>query len=135
MKTLMRGDTIDAQFRERLMLAVTEVNGCRYCSYFHTKQALNAGISREELHTIGTDCFESSPAAQQPALLYAQHWAESDAHPDPGTVEFMAHEYSPEELELIELCLRTIRMGNLSGNLFDYVLFKLSFGRLGASNN
>jgi hypothetical protein len=27
---LMRGETIDPGFRQRLMLAVTEVNGCRY---------------------------------------------------------------------------------------------------------
>jgi AhpD family alkylhydroperoxidase len=129
MKALMRGELIDARFRERLMMAVTEVNGCRYCAYYHTKQALAAGIGSEELEEISQLSFESSPEAQRPALLYAQHWAESDAHPDPDAWECLRDAYSPEELDLIELSLRTIRIGNLMGNLGDYLLFKLSFGR------
>ena len=36
---------IDPAFRERLMLAVTQVNACRYCSEYHAKLALN-GLSR-----------------------------------------------------------------------------------------
>ena len=135
MKVLMRGEVIDAQFRERLMLAVTEVNGCRYCSYYHPRLALDVGISPQELRAIGAQSFEHSPAEQQAALLYAQHWAESGARPDPGALGCMRREYTPEEVELIELCLRTIRVGNLSGNLFDYLLFKLSFGKLGLSEN
>ncbi len=129
MKALMTGDVIDAQFRERLMMAVTEVNGCRYCSYFHTQQALATGISSEELAEIGARSFESSPEEQRPALLYAQHWAESNAHPDPDAYACVQAAYAPEELELIELGLRTIRIGNLMGNLADYLLFKLSLGR------
>jgi hypothetical protein len=35
---IKKEDNIPA-FRERLMLAVTVVNGCRYCSYFHARQA------------------------------------------------------------------------------------------------
>ena len=129
MKTLMRGEVIDAKFRERLMIAVTEVNGCRYCAYYHTRQALAAGIGSEELAEIARSSFESSPETQRAALLYAQHWAESDAHPDPDAWDCMQDSYSPEELEIIELSLRTIRIGNLIGNMADYLLFKLSFGR------
>ena len=40
---------ISPDFRERLMLAVTAVNGCRYCSYAHTRAALKGGLSREEI--------------------------------------------------------------------------------------
>ena len=133
MKVLMRAEVIDEQFRERLMMAVTGVNGCRYCSYYHTQLALSAGIDPHELHAMGEQCFEHSPADQQTALLYAQHWVESSAHPDPGAIECLRREDTPEQVELIELCLRTIRVGNLSGNLFDYLLFKLSFGKWGAS--
>ncbi|WP_378936781.1 carboxymuconolactone decarboxylase family protein [Metabacillus herbersteinensis] len=34
---------------ERIMLAVTEVNGCEFCSYSHTKIALEQGMSQEEI--------------------------------------------------------------------------------------
>ncbi len=129
MKTLMRGEVIDATFRERLMMAVTEVNGCRYCAYYHSQQALAAGVGSDELAQIAEMSFESSPEKQRPALLYAQHWAESNAHPDPDAWTCMRGSYSPEELEMIELSLYVIRMGNLMGNLADYLLFKLSFGQ------
>lgn len=129
MKELMQGEILDAKFRERLMMAVTEVNGCRYCAYFHSQQALIAGIGSDELAEIAEMSFESSPEGQRPALLYAQHWAESNAHPEPDAWACMQDAYSTEELELIELSLHTIRMGNLMGNLADYLLFKLTFGR------
>ena len=35
-------------FRERLMLAVTAVYGCRYCSYLHAKRGLKSGVDDEE---------------------------------------------------------------------------------------
>ncbi len=38
---------INATFQERIMLAVTEVNGCEVCSYYHTKEALKAGLSED----------------------------------------------------------------------------------------
>lgn len=129
MKSLMSGEVVDARFRERLMMAVTEVNGCRYCAYYHSRQALAAGISSEELAEIGAFSFESSPEAQRPALLYALHWAESDARPDPAAWDCMVEAYTPEELDLIELSLRIIRVGNLMGNLGDYLLYLFSFGR------
>ncbi|MFN2146525.1 MAG: carboxymuconolactone decarboxylase family protein [Anaerolineales bacterium] len=129
MKTLMGGEVIDNSFRERLMMAVTEVNGCRYCAYYHSLQALSAGIGSDELAQISEMSFESSPEEQRSALLYAQHWAESNAHPDPDAWECMQDSYSSEELEMIELSLHVIRMGNLMGNLADYLLFRLSFGR------
>ena len=128
-KVLMAGEQVSSAFRERLMMAVTEVNGCRYCSYYHTRQALEAGISPEELAEIGEKSFANSPSEEQPALLYAQHWAESNAQPDPEAVERLHEIYGEETGELIDLSLRMIRVGNLTGNLFDYILFILSFGR------
>jgi AhpD family alkylhydroperoxidase len=130
MKALLRGEIIDTKFRERLMMAVTEVNGCRYCAYYHSQQALAAGIGSDELAEIAEMSFKSSPEGQRPALLYAQHWAESNAHPESGAWACMQETYTQEELEMIELSLYTIRMGNLMGNLTDYLLFKLSFGQV-----
>jgi len=40
---------ISPSFRERLMLVVTEVHDCRYCSYFHSRHALAGGVSEAEL--------------------------------------------------------------------------------------
>jgi hypothetical protein len=40
--------------------------------------------------------------------------------------------YGTQKVEAIELALQMIRMGNLSGNTLDYVLYKISGGRWGA---
>ena len=131
-RPLMRGAVIDAAFRERLMLAVTQVNGCRYCAYGHARQALAEGISAEEVEALGQGMFEGSPAEEAPALLYAQHWAEADGKPDPAVREQMVERYGEQVTEAMELALRMIRMGNLVGNTWDYVVYRVSFGRWGA---
>jgi AhpD family alkylhydroperoxidase len=125
-------ELIPPAFRERLMMAVTEVNGCRLCSYFHARLALDAGVSDEELRqllsgTIPTDI----PDDELLALTYAQHWAESDAHPDPPARQKLEEHYGAERAEAIHIVLHMIRMGNLLGNLWDNWLFRLSFGHLG----
>src|SRR5437868_14820177 len=35
MRSYLPGQALDARTRERLILAVTEVNGCRYCAWIH----------------------------------------------------------------------------------------------------
>ena len=131
-RSLMRGEGIGAAFRERLMLVVTEVNGCRYCSYGHSRRALAEGIAEEEVEALTQGVLADSPSEEVPALFYAQHWAEADGTPDPEARARVVHLYGGERVEQIELILRMIRMGNLMGNSWDYVLYRISFGRWGA---
>ncbi|MCK4314262.1 MAG: carboxymuconolactone decarboxylase family protein [Anaerolineae bacterium] len=39
-RAVMKQNLTSPAFRERLMLAVTAVNGCRYCSHVHAREAL-----------------------------------------------------------------------------------------------
>ena len=135
MKPLMRGELIDTAFRERLMLAVTAVNGCSYCSYAHARQALAEGIDSGEVEALQDGVVENSPREEVPALLYAQHWAETAGKIDPAARERIIETYDEGTVNAIELALQTIQMGNLLGNTMDYVLHRLSFGRLGASRD
>ena len=76
--------------------------------------------------------FEGSPSEEVPALLYAQHWAEANGEPEAPVREQMVAQYGERVVEMMELALRMIRAGNLSGNTFDYLLHRISFGRWGA---
>jgi AhpD family alkylhydroperoxidase len=116
-------------FQERLMLAVTSVEGCRYCSYFHSKLALKGGIRQEEIGKLLSGDVEGCPEEEALAVLYAQHWAESNACPDQEAVARLKDTYGPEKVEAIHLMLRMIRLGNLVGNTWDYLLYRISFGR------
>ena len=130
-RPLMRGEVIDPAFRERLMLVVTEVNGCRYCSYAHAREALTVGVSEEEIAALSEGVFEGSPEEEIPALLYAQHWAEANGSPEPEARQEVVARYGEKTVAAIELALRIIRVGNLTGNTLDYVLYRISFGRWG----
>lgn len=128
---LMRGESLDSAFRERLMLTVTVVNGCRHCSHEHARQALVAGVSAGEIEALAGGTIDDCPPAELRALLYAQHWAESDGKPDPEARKRLFELYGEEVSQAIDLALGVIRMGNLGGNTIDHILFRLSFGRLG----
>jgi AhpD family alkylhydroperoxidase len=127
---------ISPAFRERLMMVVTEVNGCRYCSYYHAREALKSGISAVELAALLAGQIPAdAPAGEHVALAYAQHWAETDAHPDPEAAQKLIATYGEERAAAIDIILRMIRIGNLLGNTADYLLYWLSFGRLGMREN
>jgi AhpD family alkylhydroperoxidase len=130
-RTAMRNE-ISIKFRERIMLVVTEVNGCRYCSYFHARMALKAGIPSAELDEFlqGTLPLETSPE-EEPALYYAQHWAETNANPDAEALQTIINTYGQRKSDAIHIILHMIRMGNLLGNTMDFWLYKLTFGKFG----
>jgi AhpD family alkylhydroperoxidase len=124
----MRSNSISPEFRERLMLAVTEVNQCRYCSYAHTKMALQSGLSPGEIQHILKHNVQNSPKEELTAILYAQHWAETDGHTDPEIRKVLEGEYGAAGAEMIEMILHTMRMANLIGNSLDYIIFRVSCG-------
>ena len=125
---IMKGNLISPAFRERLMLSVTAVNNCRFCSYVHTKQALLSGLSKEETEMLLNGVIDNCPDKEIAALFYAQHWADTDANPDPKAKQKLVKTYGKDTAEVIELVLRVIRMGNLVGNTWDYLLYRFSFG-------
>ncbi|RLD07227.1 MAG: carboxymuconolactone decarboxylase family protein [Chloroflexi bacterium] len=129
-------EIISHDFRERLMMVVTEVNGCRYCRSYHLKESLKSGVSEAELADLLKGYIpKDTPPEEYVALAYAQNWAENNANPDPETWAHLVETYGNEKAEAIQLVLQMIRMGNLSGNLLDYLIFKLSFGRHGLVEN
>jgi hypothetical protein len=53
--------------------------------------------------------------------------------PEATARERLICEYGVLRAGAIEAVLRMIRVGNLMGNTFDYLLFRISGGRLGAT--
>mgnify|MGYP006279585137 CR=1 FL=1 len=130
-KKLHKEQLLNKDFQERLMVAVTGVNDCRYCTYYHTRLALETGITSEEIDNLLEGTFEDSPDNEKIALLYAQHWADQNGSPDMDYKEELIECYGLEKSQLINLTIRTINFGNLMGNTLDYFLYKLTFGLLG----
>ncbi len=134
-RTLIRSamrELIPVDFRERLMMVVTEVNGCRYCSSYHSRQALTSGVPETELRELLAGSIpQEAPSTELPALYCAQNWAANNAQSDPQSEQHLREVYGAEKAEAIQIILRMIRVGNLLGNTADYWLFLFSFGWLG----
>jgi AhpD family alkylhydroperoxidase len=124
-RTLVRGELVGPDFRERLMLAVTAVNDCRYCSFGHARLALSAGVQPSDVARLVEGDLGEAPPEQLPALLYAQHWAEADGRPDASARERVVAVYGEDVAQQIELALRMIRVGNLTGNTVDVLLDRM----------
>jgi AhpD family alkylhydroperoxidase len=121
-----RAGRVSRQFSEKIMLAVTRVNGCRYCAYGHTRAALAMGIPETELQKIMTGELGSFPEQEAVALAFAQHYAESACQPDPIARQRFLDYYGDETAQDILAYMRMITFGNLYGNTFDALLNRFS---------
>jgi AhpD family alkylhydroperoxidase len=130
-RRIMREELISSAFRERLMLSVTSVYGCRYCCWAHTREALRSEIDPKEITGLLTGSVDNCPEEEALALLYAQHWADSNARPDPEATRRLEEAYGAETAKTINMVLRIVRVGNLWGNSWDCFLYRVSFGRWG----
>ena len=62
---------LSPEFIERIMLGVTEVNGCEVYSYAHTKMALEQGMAAEEIQQLLAGYADEIPVEEMPAYLFA----------------------------------------------------------------
>ncbi len=124
-RAAMLGRRVDRPFMRRIMLAVTRVNGCRYCSYWHSRQALRGEMSEEEVRGLLDGDLGSVPAEQLPAILFAQHYAETAGHPEPESWRRLVETYGVEAANDVLTYIRMITLGNLLGNTFDALLSRL----------
>jgi len=111
-----KNNDLSTVFIERIMLAVTEVNNCRICSYAHAKIALEAGVSEEEIEQLlSGGSLSDVPKDELKALLFAQHYAETRGKPSPGAWKQVKMTYDDGLAFGILAAIRIIMMGNAYG--------------------
>jgi AhpD family alkylhydroperoxidase len=110
-----RSKVIDKPFMERIMLAVTEVNGCPVCSYAHAKMALDAGLSDGEIQQMIMGSFADAPRDQMTAIMFAQQYADNRSVTDLSAWERLNDHYGKVKAEGILGAIRIITMGNVMG--------------------
>ena len=125
LRAASRGGRISKAFAEKIMLTVTRVNGCRYCSYGHSRAALAVGVSEAELQKLLKGEIGDFPEQEAVALTFAQHFAETCCQPDPAAWQRVVDYYGSEAARDIRAYLRMITFGNLFGNTFDALLSRL----------
>jgi AhpD family alkylhydroperoxidase len=123
-KETARSGRVNRAFVEKIMMAVTAVNGCRYCAYFHTRMALREGVPPDQIAGILSLELGAFPPEEAVALAFAQHWAETEGHPDPDAERRFYETYGPQVCADILNWMRMINMGNLLGNSWDALLWR-----------
>lgn len=123
---LLADSKINSSFIEKIMLVVTAVNNCPYCAWYHAKKALQSGLAQEDINSILTLQFSAQPDDYETvALLYAQHFAETNRKPDELMNKKLYEYYGKKTARHIIIAIRLIYFGNLSGNTFDAFLSRL----------
>lgn len=125
---------ISKSFFESVNLAVTQVNGCAFCSYAHAKNALEAGMTEEDVQFLLSGSFEHAPREQLEALLFAQHYAETQGNPDPQLMQKLFETYGAEQARDVMSAILIMMLTNLHGNTFEAFKLRLRGRGLPESN-
>lgn len=112
-------------FTERIMLTVTEVNGCALCAYGHTRIARDAGLSSVEIRELLGGVANGVPDAELPAIMFAQHYADTRGHPDAHTLRNLVDVYGQDRALGILGTARMIMAGNAVGIPWSALLSRL----------
>ncbi|MEN6340003.1 MAG: carboxymuconolactone decarboxylase family protein [Clostridiaceae bacterium] len=115
LKRARKSGEMTTPFMERVMLAVTEVNGCALCSYYHTRVSLENGMNAEEIKGMLGGEFASAPEAELPAILFAQHYADTRGNPSKQAWERVLAVYGETGAYGVLASIRMIMMGNAFG--------------------
>jgi len=116
---------INAAFREKLMVAVSAVLDCKYCSWLHTEIALSKGVGREEIKKILGKEMGKLSEDEAIALIFAQHYSEMGGRPEKEAEERFYKYYGKERARDILNYIRAIYFGNLAGNTVDALLSRI----------
>ncbi|MCC6612501.1 MAG: carboxymuconolactone decarboxylase family protein [Anaerolineae bacterium] len=124
-RSASRPQRISKAFAERIMLAVTQVNGCRYCDFGHARMALHVGVTQAEIDALRQGDLKALPQEEAVAILFAQYYAESQGKPDRSAYQQLVETYGADRAHDIMAHIRMITIGNLYGNTFDALLSRL----------
>ncbi|MFA9391158.1 MAG: carboxymuconolactone decarboxylase family protein [Prolixibacteraceae bacterium] len=116
---------VNKAFSEKIMLAVTQVNGCRYCNYMHTKNAIDAGTSEAEINAMLNGELGKIGNDESLALMFAQHYADTDGTPDMETYENFVQHYGKQKAADILSNIRVIMAANIHGIALDALQSRL----------
>ena len=125
MRKGLKTGLVTPALRDKIMLAVTEVNGCRYCSYVHAKNAINSGVQESEIEALLSGDLSDASTDEASALFFAQHYAESLGKPDKQTLDNLFAVYGDDKGRGILATTRAIMAGNVYGIAIDLLQARL----------
>ena len=124
-KARLRSERVDKAFLEQIELIVSRVNGCCTCTYVHSANALQEGLSDKELEELLALDLGHFPAERAVAFAFAQHYAESGGQPDPAVEKRFCDYYGLQKRQDILAHLRLIQFSSVTGATIQALLSRL----------
>lgn len=134
LKTSRKYRLMNKKLKERIMLAITEVNGCTMCSYIHTKLALSSGMKSEDIKSILGGDTTSIPLEEAVAVMFGQNFAYSKEVPSKESINRLYEEYGEQKAKLVIAVCYMITMTNGMGTSMDYLYSRLRLKKNKKSN-
>jgi hypothetical protein len=116
---------LPAPLAEKIMLAVTGVNGLRASNDVQARHALEWGLAPQEVESLLRGEITYATADEAPALSFAQHYAARRDEPDPDMVQRLVDTYGPQMARDLITYIRLVTIGNLVGNTLDALLSRI----------
>ncbi|MBN2283243.1 MAG: carboxymuconolactone decarboxylase family protein [Deltaproteobacteria bacterium] len=120
-----RNATVSDALREKLMVAVSGVLACKYCTWLHSEMALTHGVKSAEIQKLLSQEMGYFPEDEAVALAFAQHYSESGGCPREEAEKRLYDYYGKKKAQYILSYLQIIYFGNLAGNTVDAFLDRL----------
>ena len=111
MRQGVKSGQVTTPLSDKIMLAVTEVNGCRYCSYVHAKNAINSGVQESGIEALLSGDLSNATTDEATALLFSQHYTETLGKPDQQTLGNLFAVYGADKGRGILANTRAIMVG------------------------
>ncbi|MCR3906402.1 MAG: carboxymuconolactone decarboxylase family protein [Tenericutes bacterium] len=134
LKSLKKKKAMNFKLKERIMLAVTEVNGCVLCSYVHTKLALKSGLTDDEIKELLAGDLENVPKEESLAVLFAKDYAFNKETIDPIYYKKIEERYGVYKAKAILSACEVITMTNSMGIAMGLLKETLTFRHVKGSN-
>lgn len=111
----MKENLISKTFKEELMLAVTEINGCELCNVYHTK---NLEVQKQSDSSVGGIILKKvhfATTKEDIAMAFAKHYAGNNGNFNQTEWDKLCQSYDQKTAYGILGVIRTIMVGNAYG--------------------
>ena len=122
------------KFKERIMLSVTEVNGCTMCSFVHTKLALKAGLTQDDIQELLAGELVGVPKEESLGVLFAKDYAFNKETIDKAFYQKLVDTYNVRKARAILGVTEMITMTNSMGLALGLLKRTLTFKHVKGSN-
>jgi AhpD family alkylhydroperoxidase len=119
---IVRAKRVTLAFAEKIRLVTSAVNQCVLCTRLHSELAQHVGIDSNEICALLNNDLHGGALADETeltALLYAQHYAESNCNPEPARTRQLQDYYGQKTAGDIVLVIRLINFFNPIGNTLE----------------